>query len=300
MSTGRSICNGEKSKDKILDGVNDAPALRAADVGVAMGQAGTQVAKSAADMVLTDDNFATIVSAIREGRNVFSNIRKTIYFLLVCNLSEIVIMLGAQLSGWGIPLTPVMLLLINVLGDGIPGLHLAKEQSDERIMKRKPIGRNESFFSSSILKAIIRQTVAFSVVGLAAYYFGAFLSPDSSAEAAQTAGRTMAFLVVAFTSILHIFTVRSRSSMFKRKIRDNIPLVYSVIAMLAVFSIMVLVPPIGAVFGLVPITLQEWLVVLVLTIIPSIVAEISKFWENRCELRSYRSRVVHHHTQEDD
>jgi magnesium-transporting ATPase (P-type) len=128
------------------DGVNDAPALKGADVGTAMGINGTEVAKSASDMVLVDDNFATIVSAVTEGRNVFSNIRKVVYFLLTCNFSEIVILLFAMIAGWDMPVTAIMILLINVVGDGVPALYIGLEQSDPRIMDRKPISRNESFF----------------------------------------------------------------------------------------------------------------------------------------------------------
>lgn len=271
------------------DGVNDAPALKAADVGVAMGKTGAEVAKNASDMILTDDNFATIVEAVSEGRNVYENIKKTIYFLLVCNFSEIIIMLFAQMAGWGVLLTPIMLLLINLLGDGIPGLQLSHEVTDENIMSRKPIKRNESFFSGDMLLLILRQTFACATVSLAAYYIGTFVSVSSIILPSAVIGQTMAFLTVGWTSIMHILHVRSRKSVFKTTLRNNKQLAISAACMIIVFGLLV-ATPLNSIFGLTSMSGIHWLIVIGLSLLPTMVREIGRRMDNRPRVIELRHR----------
>lgn len=260
------------------DGVNDAPALKASDVGCAMGITGTDVAKGAADMVLTDDNFATIVDAVARGRAVYQGIRKAINFLLSCNVSEIFIVVIAMLLGWGAPFTAVQLLFVNVVADGLPGFALGREPAEAGIMDEAPIPQNESVFARGLWKKIGVNTITFTVVALVGFYLGAFVESISPFVAPSLAvGQTTAFLVLAFSSILHVFNVRSSKSIFKVDLAINKSLAQMAWLALAITTLIAVVPVTQRLFNLVPISLMHWLIAILLSLVPIVVNELIKF-----------------------
>lgn len=260
------------------DGVNDAPALKASDVGCAMGITGTDVAQGASDMILTDDNFATIVDAVAQGRAVYRNIRKAINFLLSCNISEIFIVLIAMLLGWGAPFTAVQLLFVNVVADGLPGFALGKEPAEQGIMDEDPIPRNEGIFARGLWKKIGINSFVFTVITLFGFYLGAEVDSVSYFfDASHEVGQTVAFLILAYSSILHVFNVRSTQSIFRVKLSTNKSLFEMVVLALIITTTIALLPVTQELFGLVPIGMNHWLLAIFLSVVPIFVNEMIKF-----------------------
>lgn len=256
------------------DGVNDAPALKAADVGISMGS-GTEVAKEASDMVLLDDNFATIVDAVKEGRRVYSNIRKSLYAMLGCNISALTIVLISMIVGWGAPVTAIQLLIIKVVADGIPGLSLCVEPAAKDIMLEKPIKKGTSIFANGLLKKIIEISVVFTVLTLAAIYVGHSVALQNTAPSLLISN-TMTFIVLGLTTIIHMYNCRSSRSIFTIGFLTNKLLLTTTIAGTVIILLLVNLQPTARVFGFTNLTMSHWLLVLGLSIAPLVYIETKK------------------------
>lgn len=192
------------------DGVNDAPVLKTSNVGYAIGTTGADVAQSAADMILTDNNLATIVGAVSQGRSAYQNTRKAIDFLLGCNIPEIFIILTVMLLGWSAPLTAVRLLFVNVVTDGLPGFALGKEPTKRDIVDRPSIPKNEGTFARGLLQKITINARVFTIVTSFGYYLDSYVSAISPrVNASQHVSQTVAFLILAYSLISHVSNIRS-------------------------------------------------------------------------------------------
>ena len=256
------------------DGVNDAPSIKSADIGVGMGITGTDVTKSVADMILTDDNFATIVSAVAEGRRIYDNIRKTIQFLLSANLAEVLAVFSATLMGFTI-LKPVHILWINLITDTLPAVALGMEEAEKDVMQRPPRSRKESIFAEGLGFDIAFQGFVIAALTVLSYFIGYRMESGSWAVAESPAGMTMAFLTLSMIEIFHSFNMRSRSQSLFSIRKQNLWLWGTLAFSLLVTAAVVFVPFLNRAFSFQPVTVAEYLVALALAlaVIPVVEAE---------------------------
>lgn len=270
------------------DGVNDAPALKAADIGCAMGMNGTDVAKGAADMILTDDNFATIVSAVKEGRGIYSNILKSVHFLLSSNIGEILTIFIGILLGWPSPLLAIHLLWVNLVTDSLPAIALGLDPASDELMKHKPRNPKKSLFADGLWWRICIEGCMIGALALLAFSIGRNIF-DTGNE--PIIGRTMAFAVLSLSQLVHAFNMRSEHSIFSIHILSNKYLVGAFIAGTALQTSVILFEPLAKIFKVSSLTSQQWLIVAGLSLLPIVLVEVQK-WANVKDYDSVREKPV--------
>jgi len=285
------IVKAFKSKGNIVsmtgDGVNDAPSLKMADIGVAMGITGTDVAKGASDMVLTDDNFSTIVTAIEEGRNIFNNIKKSVLFLLSCNAGEIIALFFAIILGWEAPLLSIHILWVNLITDTLPALSLGMDPGDKDVMKEKPRDPDENLFAHGGGIKVLLNGLLIGLLTLTAFVIGAKmytgtknilpLFPANISEEALRYARTMAFVVLSVSQLFHSFNMRHPDkSIFQLGLFSNKYLIGAVIIGILLQDIVITVPFLRNVFNVYDLYMKDWLIVGILSVMPLVINEIAK------------------------
>lgn len=273
------IVNALKENGEIAamtgDGVNDALALKKADIGISMGITGTDVAKNTAEVILTDDNFASIVAAVEEGRIIYSNIKKFVFFLLSCNIGEVLIVFLSILFGYEVPLLPIQLLWLNLVTDSFPALALGIERGDPEIMDVSPRDPNEPILDKDMIKALVVQSIAISIATLGAYIWG--MNTYGSEGEALTYARTITFATLITAELLRAYSSRSLThSIFEIGVFSNKTMTYSTLFAFALLLVVVYIPFLQPIFDTYSIGFRDWGMIILFAIIPLIVGELYK------------------------